>query len=546
MSRIVSVWLPDWPIDRLRRMAPALVPEKHPFALVEKGPHGLCIHAVNAAAYAAGIRPGRPLADVRASHPSLVVRPATQAEDAQALGGLARWLGRYSPRRNEDGADGAWIDITGAAHLQGGEAALLRDIIQRLAGLGIAARVGLADTFGAAHALARWATSSREPMASAPPGGSRTALAPLPVSSLRLAPVTAELLGRLGLKRIGLLYGVPRTALERRFREVPGARRGPGESMRNGSRPAPGRAAAAAAVLLRLDQALGGVAEPKAPLAEPPATSARLAFAEPLISHAGIIAAVESLAASLCRDLAGRCLGAARFRLSLYRSDGTLAEVGIGTSVPSRDPSHICRLLAEKLADLDASFGLDLLTLDAERTEVLVSQQSALAAAPERPDVALLLDRLVNRLGAGRIVRPATAESHLPELAEKFLPAHAATVQAARSAASVPVASRRLPRPALLIAPPEPASVVAEIPDGAPVRLVWRRLSRRIARAEGPERIAPEWWRSLAVSEASRPGTRDYYRLEDDSGAGFWVFREGLYGEYEDRLPRWFVHGVWT
>lgn len=502
---------------------------------------------MNAAASAAGVHPGRPLADVRAALPGIAIRPARLDEDTAALTALARWLGRYSPQRNQDGRDGAWIDITGAAHFYAGEAALLHDIVDRLGKLGITARVGLADTFGAAHALARWATSASEPVALATPGSAQAALATLPVAALRLTPDTVELLGRLGLKRIGLLYGLPRAALERRFRE----RLGPHQGSRLRSRTEQRQAATAAAVLLRLDQALGHIGEPQVALVETPVCSARLAFAEPLISHAGIMAAVETLAANLCRDLDRRCLGAARFHLSLYRSDGSVVEIVIGTSAPGRDAAHICRLFSEKLDSIDAGFGLDLVTLEAGRTEVLASVQTALAPPPETAyapppphAAALLLDRLANRLGAGRVVRLAPDDSHIPERSERVTPALAAIAPTSHRHATRPAAL--LTRPPLLLVQPEPASVMAEIPDGAPVRLLWRRLARRITRAEGPERIAPEWWRVLALPEASRPATRDYYRLEDDSGAGYWVFRDGFYGERDDVSPRWFVQGVWA
>ncbi len=538
MSRIVFVWFPAWPIDRLRRVSPDLVPAQHPFALVEGGAHGLRIHAANSAALAAGVRIGQPLADVRAALPELAVRPAETRRDAKALAHLARWLGRYSPVRNTDGPDGIWIDITGAAHLLGGEKALLDDLVGRLARLGIDARAGLADTYGAAHALARWQATARAPLAIAAararPDGLelgcdplRKALAALPVAALRLAPATTQLLDRLGLKRIGLLYDLPREAIERRFRDL---------AKQRGRRPVSDEAKA---VLLRLDQALGRCPEPRTPLAEPPEAMARLVFAEPLISHAGVMSAVEVLTKDLCQQLAARCRAASRFRLSLYRSDGTVVEARVGTSRPSSDPRHLGRLLGERLAAVDLGFGLDLLTLEADGLEIATTEQTTLgSAATATSDMAdILLDRLVNRLGRERIVRLACADSHQPERSERFLAATEATVPAAA------VQNGGGGRPPFLIVPPEPAIVMAEIPEAAPRHLVWRRIGRRIARAEGPERIAPDWWRNLAFTEKAAPQTRDYYRLEDESGGGYWVFREGRYDG--SAAPRWYVHGVW-
>jgi protein ImuB len=84
---------------------------------------------------------------------------------------------------------------------------------------------------------------------------------------------------------------------------------------------------------------------------------------------------------------------------------------------------------------------------------------------------------------------------------------------------------------------PESAIVLAAVPDGPPMRFTWRRVARRVAKAQGPERIAPEWWR-LGEKDAQ---PRDYYTVEDDKGRRYWLYREGLYGEGE---PKWFVHGL--
>lgn len=520
------------------------MPLEQPFALVEKGPRGLAVTAVNACAHAAGVRPGQPLADVRAALPGLAVHPAATARDATALVGLARWLGRYGPGHNIDGADTAWVDITGAAHLFGGEAALLAGLVDRLARLGITARAGLADTHGAAHALARFRTSPSAPWTLAPAQDTTPALAPLPVAALRLDQETVRLLDRLGLKRIGSLYGLPRAALERRFRAPPG----PGGGSRRTAAARGLHSAEAAAVLMRLDQALGRLAEPRAGLAPPPDSLVRLAFAEPLISAAGIAAALAHLARDLATGLAAAGQGARAFRLALYRTDATVAQVAIATSVPCRDAGHICRLLAPRLDDLDAGLGIDLATLEADRLEPLAATQAGLADDTDtaaRTD--LLVDRLAGRLGAACVLRLAPGASHIPERSQTARPALAGVVpmlpavsRSARAAVASP------PRPPLLLARPEPVDVVAEVPDGAPARLVWRRLARRIVRTEGPERIAPEWWRAPGLDPEELPGIRDYYRLEDTSGAGYWVFRDGLYAADAGPPPRWLLHGLWA
>ena len=559
MSRIVSVWLPRWPIDRLRRRAPGNVPETEPFALVEKGTHGLRISAVNALASAAGVSVGAALPDVRAALPSLAVRPAEPEHDREALLALAGWLTRYGPVSNVDGAEGMWVDVTGVPHLFGGEGKLCADLAERLAGLGLVVRIGLADTLGAAHALARFVEMPPgRPWVIAPMGEVKAALAPLPVASLRIAPDAVRLLVRLGLKRIGQLYPLPRATIAARFREA-------------GRRGARGTAdVVAAELLLRLDQALGIAREPRPSLVPPPEASSRLAFPEPLLTAEGVGSALGKLVLMLTEKLARQGLGARRFRLALYRADGTVAEAVVGTSMANRDPLHLQRLMADRLSILDAGFGIDVVILEAGRLEPLEPRQMGLQAASLSPAEAsaALVDRLVSRLGRTRVRVRVCKASHVPERAEHWMPAmdiaKAGTAPPfGKMSANSRAESRETPwghlarRPALLLSPPEPISVIAEIPEGAPQHFVWRRLARRIVKSEGPQRIAPEWWRHIGTAK-SMPGTRDYYRLEDTTGARYWVFREGLYGDEESisesgdadadaphrEVPRWFVHGL--
>lgn len=514
MRRIVSVWFPLWPIERLRRAAPAAVLDDTALALVESGSHGIRITAVNAKAAADGVRIGQALADARAALPALASRPAEPRCDRVALLKFARWCGRYGLNRNVDGPDGIWIDITGVAHLYGGEERLLEDLSSRLLAFGLTARVGLADTLGAAHALARFAAAP----ALALPGESEASLAPLPVEALRLTPETVLLLKRLGLRRIGQLYRLPRAALQRRFRS----------------------SETAEAVLARLDQALGSKSEPCRPLAEPPALFVQRSWPDPLISAEALEAETAQLATELCGVLDARGLGARRICLSLYRADGTVANVSTGMSTPCREPEHLMALLKEKLGDLDAGFGVDVLVLAAERVERKGTHQAALGPrfdSAARTDPAVLVDRLTNRLGGARVSRLNARASHIPERAEVRTPALSQSTrkkEAAGPARPVP------PRPPFLLSSPEPIRVIADIPEGPPARFTWRRVEHRVVRAQGPERLAPEWWREIAA-EKSR--TRDYYRIEDEAGAGYWVFREGFCNS-DEAPPRWFVHGL--
>ena len=536
MRRVVFVWLPAWAIERLERVQPGAVPAEHPFALVEKGPRGFVVSAANACARALGVQEGETLADVRTRLPALAARPAMAARDADALHALARWLGRYGPTRNVDGADGIWIDVTGVAHLFGGEEALLADLVARLARLGLTARVGVADTHRAATALARFRASPTRPWIVSEPGSVRADLAALPVMALDLDADTVALLRRLGLKRIDQLYGLPRATLAQRFRRgLPSTR-------------AANAGAAVATVLVRLDQALGVLADPRRPLEEPPDADVRLPCPEPLVTTEAIQSALGMLADTLVANLAATAMGARRFQVALYRTDGTCARADVATSAPCRQPEHICGLFADKLAALDAGFGIDLVVLCAAGLESLTDMQTTFddnAADAAGRSVEHLIDRLASRLGSDRVYRVAPVASHIPERAQRAVPALAARVFL------LPLADRppHGPRPTLLLDPPEPITVVAEVPEGAPLRLQWRRVRRRIVRAEGPERIAPEWWRACALAPEQRPRTRDYYRLEDDTGAGFWVFREGLFDEEQEEAPeppRWFLHGFFA
>lgn len=503
-----------------------------PFALVESGSHGLRLSAVNAAAWREGVRPGQALADARAAFPVLLSRRAEAANDMRALEGLALWAGRYGPRRNVEGVDGLWIDVSGVAHLFGGESELMRDIVRRLGHAGIDARAGLADTQGAAYALARFAATSAAPFRIVLPGANGEALAGLPVEALRLPADAAILLHRLGLSRIGQLYGLPRQSLAQRFRSGSGSRaKVSGKRERQAG-------LMAGVVLARLDQALGLVPEPATPMEEPPCHVARLSFAEPLISAAGVEAALERLAHDLCAMLEARHEGGTRFALALYRADGSAQQVDIGASRPCRDPRHLMRLLSEKLETLDAGDGVDLMTLACRHVEPLAAHQAALAGAgvgETQAGTAALMDRLANRLGSSRVLLLRDSDSHIPERAQQRV-----SVLGSARESSPPRLSWPHARPAFLLSSPEPIEVLAEVPEGPPLRFEWRRLAHRVVRAQGPERIEPEWWRAIGLPHGARPTRerqlarpRDYYRVEDAQGGRFWLFRAGLYGRSE-------------
>ena len=513
MKRMVCVWLPHLPIERLTRecleAGSTPPPVDRPFALVGSDVHGLTLTAINGPAFRDGLRIGMRLADARAIYPKLLTAFATPDRDADFLKALARWSSRYSPCLNVDGEDGIWLDITGIAHLFGGERKLLADLQTRLTRVGLSARLGAAENLGVAHALARFAENT----CIAATGTVEATLAPLPVEALRLEPATTQLLRRLGLKRIGQLYDLPRPSLERRFRSKE----------------------AAQSVLRRLDEALGKRKEKRNPLLPEPDFVARLSFAEPLITHDGIVAGLDRLTHDLCATLDRAGVGARRVVLWAARTDGSSVAIEVGLSAPSCRPAHLVRLLKNKIENIDMGFGVDLMACAALVTESLRIEQDSLTAAYRVRGAEDLIDALANRLGKRTVCRLFPNESHIPEL-----------VQITRSAfAGLPVwkgDTHQPPRPPFLLVRPEPVAVMAEIPDGPPARFTWRRVNRRVIKAQGPERIAPEWWRAL--EEDAKPGPRDYYRIEDEDGCRYWVFREGLYQDSESCAPCWFLHGV--
>lgn len=522
MRRVVSVWLPDWPITvwrrgRTRAKSPEI--EGAPFALVDRTGRGVVLHAVDRVARELyRLEPGQSHADARAIAPGLLSAPAEPEEEARALQALALWFERFSPLVAVDaafrGQEGLLLDMTGGAHLFGGEQPLLEEIVRRLGAAGIQAAAAIADTPGAAFALARW---SGKTTAIAPPGRTREALADLPVEALRLSDDAVRLLARFGLQRIGDLYGLPRSGLARRFRADDGL-----------------------ALVRRLDQALGAEAEPLKPERPAPDYRAWQAFAEPLLESEGVAFALPALAEALCAQLEQDGQGARVLALDAFRTDGRVVRLTAGLSAPSRTPAHLLRLLKDKgIEALDLGFGADALMLSALAAEPLAGRQAELqgeARLAGTEALAGLIDRLQARLGEGAVRRPEGVESHLPERSERWVPAGPSPPPAA--------APPPRPRPLVMFDPPEPVEALAELPDAAPSRFTWRRAGHRVARAQGPERLAPEWWR--APSAGAR--TRDYYVVEDEAGRRFWLFREGLYDRIEDdegRLPRWWIQGAW-
>lgn len=460
--------------------------------------------AANAAAQAFRVRPGLPAAEARAHCADLVVDDADPDGDLDALDRLALWaLRRYSPIVATDPPDGLVLDITGATHRFGGEEAMLTDMVDRLAASGILARAAVSGTWGASHALARFKAA---PVTGAPSDESGRAVADLPVGALRLTEDIVAGLGKVGIDSIAELEAKPRAPLALRF----------------GSE-----------LTRRLDQAYGRLAEPIEPVEAPEVIQVRRAFAEPIGAPETLARYTLQLVEALCARLEAEGLGARKLDLRFHRVDNRIEAIRVGTAKPVRDIKRLTRLLCDKLETVDPGFGVETMVLVAPEVEPLVPKVVAttLTEAPI-PDVTDLIDTLANRAGGHRLYRAAPAQSDVPERSVR------------RVEPTAPEAGERWPqhwpRPTRLLAHPERIEAVALLPDQPPVTFTWRGVRRRVRRADGPERIFGEWWRRDGELDA----VRDYFQLEDDAGARFWVFRRGDGERSVTGDLSWWMHGL--
>ena len=472
----------------------------------------LVIEAANPRATRSGLAPGMPLADGRAIVPGVVVRPADPAADILALERLARWADRFTPRVMPDRADTLFLDIAGCDRLFGGEEALTASLRTALEDFGLTVRLALADTPGAAWALAHHGAADPAVVpAGTGPSGLRSALARLPVAALRLSADVAAALASFGLDRIRTLSVIESGELTRRFGTEP---------------------------VTRLRQALGLAPEPITPLRPLPPRKARRAFAEPISTPADIHAAVDGLLDDLCLALSRSGEGVRRLHLVCRRVDGDRRTLTIGTSRPLGRKKPLMGLFAEKLAQVEPGFGIDEIVLAADVVETLDELQTDWTGAAssgyhagEEEGLANLLDRLGNRFGFGRITRPTPHQSWLPERAVRH---HALLTTRDDGTVSWPTGRRR---PLRLLFPPEPVEAVT--PESAGPPLGFQRCGRmhRVCASEGPERLECEWWRKDAPH-------RDYYLTEDEAGRRYWLYRERA--QDPGAAPRWFLHGLFA
>lgn len=452
-----------------------------------------------------GLVVGMTLADARARVSELAVADRDEAADLAWLERIADGCIRYTPMVAIDPPDGIILDVTGCAHLFGGEAALAADVEARLARLGMTLRHSFAGTSFAAHALARYPA---------------TELRQLPVVALELEAEATQGLLRAGLKTVADMAARPMAAIAARFG---------GEAVQ------------------ALRHLLGEAGQPIVPRIKPAPILAERRFAEPVARTEYALQVLGELATEAARQLEQVQAGGRRFEAAFFRSDGLVRPLAVETSQPTRDPKLVMRLFDERIEGLsdpiDPGFGFDLIRLSVPTVEPLAAAQLKLEGGAARDvEVAALIDRLSTRLGRNRVRRLVPVDTHVPEQMQLALPA----VEAAVPATPWPCSAPGEPplRPLHLFDPPQPIEVIAEVPDGPPHRFRWRRAFHEVRRFEGPERIASEWWkrRDGAVDRAGL--TRDYYRVEDVRGRRFWIFRHGLYEEKPN--PQWYMHGLFA
>ncbi|MGE4321602.1 MAG: DNA polymerase Y family protein [Sphingobium sp.] len=515
--RYLALWFPFLPFDRLRRIGAGGMAGGGPAATVESVRGAMRLAALDPQAVAIGLAPGMTLADARAREPGLLVFDADPHADQDWLERLCDGCARYTPIAMPDAPFGLMLDITGCAHLWDGEAALARAAADRLEHHGLHVRQALAGTAEAAHALARFPVSAPD---------EDSAARRLPVEALRLDEDRTAALRRAGLRCIGDLAVRPAAVLAARFGE---------------------EAIAALHAVLGLGQ------RPLSPRRPRPVLRIERRFPEPMASTVHALTVLEEMAVEAGERLAERGQGGRRFEAMFFRTDGLAFPLRVETGLPVRDAPAVMRLMRERidgLSDpLDPGFGFDMLRLTVPCVDPLAPTQLALEGGEARgrddaADIAALVDRLSIRAGRARIQRLMPRDSHMPEQAQLALPAveHRAPAPWPERPTDDPPL-----RPLHLFDPPQPIEAVAQVPDGPPHRFRWRRAVHDVVRYEGPERIAPEWWRAKdgAVAGDSVGRTRDYYRVEDARGRRYWIFRHGLYGT-ETARPGWYIHGLFA
>jgi protein ImuB len=488
-----------------RKLGTSAPPADTPVVLFGRQGRRREVLALDAAARNAGLRIGMPASKAQVLVPGLVSLELDPAGDAAALDRLALWALRYAPIVAPDPPDGLVIDTSGADHLHGGEAAMLTSLVDRMEASGIAARAAVADAWGTAHAAARFLA---RPIAVIPSQQAVAAMRDLPIRALRLPAQIVEGLHVLGFERIGDIEDMPKAPLTHRF--------GP-------------------ELTRRFDQAMGRRGEPFEPVRSPDLTEVRRAFGEPIGAPDTIARYAGKLVEQLCAALEKQGLGARRLDLLFHRVDNRIEAIRVGTAAPVRDTRRLTRLLIDRIETVDPGFGIELMTLSATLAEPLRDRQTISSLVePAEPDISDLIDVISNRLGSNRLYRFAPVESDVPERAVKRVAPTAPDDEANWPG--------EWPRPSRLLSPPEPIDTMALLPDNPPVWFAWRGIRHRVARADGPERIFGEWWRREAETHA----VRDYFRVEDEGGERFWIYRAGDGEDPATGSHKWLLHGIFA
>lgn len=527
--RIVALWFPHWAAD----VASFDHDATQAFALIDKHKNAQRLVALNPAARAAGLHMGMALADARALVPELQTAMADIRQAKARLDKCAHWLQRYTPWVGHDTAVltphglteyGLLMDVSGCAHLFGGERAMLEDMAARFKKRRIGLRVAMAGTIGAAWGLARFSPTVITVL---PEGQEAEAVLRLPPAALRLDNGHIDLCQRLGLETVAQLARFPRRDLTRRFGPLP---------------------------VMRLEQALGQAGESLNPCLPPPHFLVQQNLAQGITQIEALAELLGGLCEKLATQLNDKGQGAQRLDVTLTRSDNAVLALSLTLAHPSADARHMARLFDERLGrvsrGVDAGYGIEQIRLTASRTAPIAPPQDAINLSGRlrqaTPVAALghFYDRLISRLGPQAVLKPIPQASHIPERAVKLVSVLDTVPPPVLEAVPDPQT-----RPLFMLCAPEPIEVIAEIPEGAPYRFRWRRVLHEVIAAHGPERISPEWWVGFMGEGTSHQmahhnrHTRDYYRVEDRQGHRFWLYRDGLY-DRETSTPRWFMHGV--
>lgn len=496
MPRYASIWFPYLLTEYAARKQPQL--RTIPFVLVSPQRGRMVIDSVNALAAQKGIHTTMVLADCKAIFPELEVLPSEPDRGEKLLTALAAWCMGYTPLAAIDLPDGLVLDISGCAHLWGGEVHYRQSIKSRLNAYGYTVSIAIADTIGAAWATARF---SRRDIVK--PGMQKEALQNLPPAALRLEPEILAKLKKLGLQRIDSFMTMPPSVLRRRFGPL---------------------------LSFRIGQALGNEIEMMLPIKPIEPYQERLCSMEPICTAVGITIALKQLLESLCLRFEAEGLGLRNAVFTAYRVDGDIQKIEIGTSRASRNEPHLFKLFEHKIGTLEPALGFEIFVLEAPKVEPITDEQSALWTASSQNDkkVAELLDRVAVKVGNGAITRYLPAEHYWPER----------SVKPAVPLWEKPTASWRIdwPRPMHLLERPEMVEVTAVLPDYPPILFRYKGKLYTIAKSDGPERIEQEWWRADGLY-------RDYYCVEDENGARYWLFRSGPYAAGQ---PKWFIHGFFA